>query len=191
MLAARQHHSPQRHLVHCLNHVPDHGKCINADLAFRSDVVRANVVKIVYFGLGNELINVNGSGALKGYGFKFLVRHFDVLAFPNLIATDDLFIGHFLAGPLIDTTHPNSIAGLTIDVVEPNLLSFGCGGVQGYRAGHQRQTEITFPIRSGGHRTLHSTRPSDSTTYVPCRSDPQSPRSSAIIPTYYPHDLSF
>src|SRR5436190_1105960 len=85
----------------------------------------------------------------------------------------------------------NSIAGLTIDVVEPNLLSFGCGGVQGYRAGHQRQTEITFPIRSGGHRTLHSTRPSDSTTYVPCRSDPQSPRSSAIIPTYYPHDLSF
>ena len=68
------------------------------------------------------------------------------------IALDDVLIRHFLARIGIDLEVLDAMAGLSIELIEGNLLRLRGGGIQGYRARDERQPQKAFPVGARGHK---------------------------------------
>src|SRR5262249_49749800 len=69
-----------------------------------------------------------------------------------LVSLDDLSAVDRVAGLRVDKLLRHTVAGLGIELVEPDALCFGCRRDQIDRAGHQRQAEKSVPAcrRHGG-----------------------------------------
>ena len=81
----------------------------------------------------------------------FLVGDFDVLALRDLIALDDVLAVHLVACFSVHLHITDAIAGVLVELVEPDLLALAGGGVERDWTRNERQAEVTFPVRAGGH----------------------------------------
>src|SRR6185369_8277844 len=89
--------------------------------------------------------------ALQGDVVEFLVLEENVLALLELVALHTIFGIDRIAGFGVDHLVADAVAGLLVDDVEADALAGGGGGVEGHRAGHQRQLQKALPVRPRGH----------------------------------------
>ena len=87
----------------------------------------------------NELVNFNGAGGFQRDVFELVLGDLEVLPFVDLVALDDVLVGHLFAGFGIDFEIANPMAGFLVDLVETDLLGFRGRGKQCDGACHKRQ----------------------------------------------------
>jgi hypothetical protein len=73
--------------------------------------------------LRNELLNFQRALALDGDGFELVGIEFEVLAFGDFVALDDVVVGNFVAGLGIDLAITDAIAGLFVELMKADFFS--------------------------------------------------------------------
>src|SRR5262249_523555 len=86
VLAPRQHDPAERNHVQLRNGVANDGKSLLTNRAIRGNVVGRVDITLIDLIFWNELVDVDGAGALDLNGFYFLILDNHVLALGDLIA---------------------------------------------------------------------------------------------------------
>src|SRR5262249_15767786 len=89
MLAGGEDNPPERHHAFLADRLTNNSERLLADLAIRSEVIRAVEIKLVDFFLGHELVDLDCALALAAHCLKLFGLDLDVLAFADLVAFDD------------------------------------------------------------------------------------------------------
>jgi hypothetical protein len=79
-----------------------------------------------------------------------------MLALADLVALDDVIRIDLTAGLGIDLAVLDAVAGLSVELMEGDLLALGGRGEQRDRAGDEGELQIAFSIRTWGHGPLPS-----------------------------------
>ena len=82
---------------------------------------------------------------------ELFARHFDIFAFSELIAFDDVGLLDVIAGFSINFTVADAVAGFFVELMEADFLALGCRRVERDRARNEGKLEITLPISTRGH----------------------------------------
>jgi hypothetical protein len=151
VLSVGQHQTADRDLVHLPDGLADHRKGVVADLAVRTQIVGADQVAGIDLAAVDELVDFYGPGGFQRDVLELLLADLDEGVGVDLVALDDVFVGHFLAGVRIHLRILDAVAGLPVELVERDLLGFRGGRVQRDWTGDERKAEKAFPIRAGGH----------------------------------------
>src|SRR4051812_41639951 len=109
-------------------------------------------VDVVDLGAGHEGLDVDRVRALDGDGLDLLVLDDDVVAFADLVTLDLIGGFHDLAGIAIDELPAQAVAGLAVEQMERDALFGGRRREQLNGAGHEREFQVTLPVRAGRHR---------------------------------------
>ncbi len=122
-----------------------------ADLPVRDQIVGADEVARVNAALRHKLVNVDRAGGFKGDIFQLVLRHFNVSVGIDLVALHDVFVGNFLPRVGVHLHVFDAVAGVSIDLVEADLLGIGSGWIQSDRAGNEGKAQKALPVGAGGH----------------------------------------
>ena len=87
-------------------------------LAVRNDVVGADQIQIIDLCARHKLVNLDGAGRIECDVLQLVLGHFEIAVLIDLIAFDDVFIGHLFAGVGVYLKIANPVPGLLIDLVE-------------------------------------------------------------------------
>jgi hypothetical protein len=104
--------------------------------------------------------------------FQLVVADRDIAPALVLVALDDLIAVDDLAGLGVDELLRHTIAGLAVQLVEPDALGLGRRRHQVDRAGHQRQAQEPVPASSGHLDLLFRLKTGESLTNPYRRSFP-------------------
>ena len=107
----------------------------------------------------DELLHRHHRGALDLDAVEILVGQQQVLVLLELVAFDEIAALQLLPGLGILRDHPDPVAGLRIDHVEPDVRAVVPGVEERHGAGHEREAEMTTPDRSGCHYAALSGSP--------------------------------
>jgi hypothetical protein len=138
--------------------VSDHREGIVSDFTLGHHVVRPHEIELVDVELRYEFVDVDGPGALERDVDMFLLVDGDVGVGVDLVALDDVLLGHFFPRFGVDLGVLDAGAGVLVDLVEGDLWVeadlFGFRGrrKQGDRTGHQRQPQKALPVSPRRHR---------------------------------------
>jgi len=112
-------------------------------------------MQLVHVVAGDEALDFDDVGALEGHLVELVLVQRDVAALGYLVAFDPILLRHLLAGLRIDHLVTNPMPGVAVENVEMDAVT-GCGRwKQGNTAGHERELEISFPVRSSIHGKIH------------------------------------
>src|SRR5262249_48707402 len=139
VLARRENNPPERYHSLLADRLANDRECLFADLAVGNEIVGTIEIQLVDFFLRHELVDLDCALALDGDRLKLFGLNLDILAFANLVALDDVGRIDLVAGLGIHLSVFDAIAGLLIDLIEANLLSFGARRKQRYGARNQRE----------------------------------------------------
>ena len=134
MLAARQHHAADRDHVHAADGFADDREGVVPDLPVRDEVIGPDEIAGIDVGLRHELVDVDRAGGFQGDVLKLVLRHFDVGVGVDLVALHDVVVRDFLAGVGVHLHVLDAVAGVSVDLVEADLLGIGRGRIQSDRA---------------------------------------------------------
>ena len=152
MLAVSQHHPPDRYHIHLANSLPDHGEGVVANLAVRTEIVRAdNVAGVDFFAL-HELIDLDGPRGFQRDVFELFLGHLDVGVGVDFEGLDDVLVRHFLAGVGVHARVLDAVAGVPVDLVEADLFGIGRGRIERDGTGDERKAQKAFPVGARCHR---------------------------------------
>ena len=118
VLPVREHDARKGDAALVLHRVADDGERFLAALGVGYDVVRPLVVTLVDFLFGNELVDIDGVGALDLDRIELLRLDLDVLAAGELIAAALVVLVDDTACFLVDHLLAQAVAGLAVDLVE-------------------------------------------------------------------------
>jgi hypothetical protein len=119
--------------------------------AVRTDVVGADQVARVDISSADELVDLDGARRFQRDLLELLLGDLDVLAFVELVALDDVLVGHLVPGVGIDLQVLDPMAGCPVELVERDLLALGRGRIERHRTGDKGQTQEAFPVGTGSH----------------------------------------
>src|SRR5262249_27747260 len=122
MLAPRQHHPTERDHVQLCNGVPNDGEGFLTHRPIRRYVIGRVDVALVDLIFWNELVDVDGAGALDLNGFYFLILDKHVLAFGDLVAAHHVFPGDNFASLGIDVLLLQPVARFPVDPIKNSLF---------------------------------------------------------------------
>jgi hypothetical protein len=129
-------------------------KGFGCHLAVRHDVIRLVEVAFVDLREGHEAIDVNRMRAFDLDGLEFVLIDLHVTSLAQLIAAALLFCVHHLAGFLVHHLLAQAVPGLGVDLMKMRLLGLRGRRKQLDRACHQREPQVTFPVRARCHGKL-------------------------------------
>jgi hypothetical protein len=121
-----------------------------ADLAVRTQVIRADQIAGVDLGAVDKLVDLDGPGRFQRDVLELLLRDLDEGVGVDLVALDDVLVGDLLAGVGIDLRVLDPVAGLPVELVERDLLGFRCGRIKRDGTGDERKAQKAFPVSAGG-----------------------------------------
>jgi hypothetical protein len=156
VLARGEDHPRERHHAFLADRLANDREGLLADFAIRNDVVRAVQIELVDLLLGHELVDLDGALALDRDRFELFGLDLDLLAFADLIALDDVARINLVAGLGVHLAVFDAVAGLLVDLMEADFLSFAARGKQCNRTRDKRKFQEAFPICSRGHDLLHT-----------------------------------
>src|SRR5262249_25990078 len=141
-----------------------------ADLAVGHEVIGADHIAAVDVAARHEFVDLDGAGRLQRDVVELVLGHLDIGVGIDLVAFDNVLVGHFLAAIRIDLGVFDAVAGLAVDLVEGNFFGIRRRRIKGDRAGHQRKAQKAFPVGAGGHENTPKTQQTtvkDTTPRVP------------------------
>ena len=152
-LAAAQHQGADGDLAGGLHRVADDGEGLGSDALFRHDVEGVVPVQPIDLVFVDEAVDTDGSGGLQLHLVEVVVIEQDILVLRHLIALDQIRALDG-AGVRVGGHHPDAVVGVGIDQMETDVGGGRGRGVEGDRAGHQRQFQMSLPGGSCGHGRL-------------------------------------
>jgi hypothetical protein len=105
-------------------------------LAIWHDIVGTDEIKVIDLCTRYKLVNLNCASGFERNVLQLVFGHFEIAVLIDLVALDDVFIGHLFARVGIYLEVPNPVSGLLIDLVETDLVGFRSGRKQCDRACH-------------------------------------------------------
>jgi hypothetical protein len=107
---------------------------------------------------GNELLDIEGVSALNLDRLDFVKLDLNEFALGHLVAASLVVFVDAPAGLLVHHLLAESVAGLPIDLVKVRLLGLAGCRVEGNGTRHQRELQVTLPVRAtgGGHDKLQA-----------------------------------
>jgi hypothetical protein len=98
-----------------------------------------------------KLVDLDGARGFQRDLLEFLLGHLDELVLLQLVALDDILVGHLVAGVGVHLEILDAVAGLPVELVEADLLALRGRRIERHRAGDQGQTQKAFPVGARGH----------------------------------------
>src|SRR5215471_19107512 len=154
MLAPRQHHPTERDHVQLCNGVPNDGEGFLTHRPIRGYVIGRVDVALIDLIFWNELVDVDGAGALDLNGFYFLILDDHVLALGDLIAAHHVLPRDDLASFRIDILLFQPVARFPVDPIETHFFAERGGRIECNGARDQRKPKIALPVRTRRHWIL-------------------------------------
>jgi len=121
------------------------------DLAIGPQVVGPDEITRVDLGLLDELVDLDRARRLQCDVLELFLGHLDEDVLVEGVSLDDVLVGHLLARIAVHLEVFDPVAGLTVQLVERDLLGLGSGRIERDRTGDERQTQEAFPIGARGH----------------------------------------
>src|SRR3984957_15226261 len=156
VLAVDQHHPSDRDLVHLPDGLADHREGVVPDLAVGPQIVRSDQIARIDLAAIDEFVDLDGPGRFQRHVLKLLLRHLDEGVGVDLVAFDDVLVGDLLASIRVHLHVLDAMTGLSVELVEGDLLGLRRGRVERDGTGDERKAQEAFPIGAGGHGTQNS-----------------------------------
>jgi len=123
MLARREHYFAKGDHSLSLYSLSNDSKRLLPNLAIGDDVVWTVQIEFVDLFLRHELVDFDRALALDSDCLKLLGVEFDICAFADLVAFDDLLRIDFLAGLCIDLAILDAVSGILVDLMKADATS--------------------------------------------------------------------
>src|SRR5262249_15277186 len=154
MLAPRQHHPTERDHLQLCDGVPNDGERFLTHRPVRGYVVGRVDVPLIDLIFWNELVDVDGAGALDLNGFYFLILDKHVLALGDLVAAHRVLPRDDLASLRIDVLLFQPVPRFAINPIETHFFAERGGRIERNGARDQRKPKIALPVRTRRHWIL-------------------------------------
>src|SRR6516164_10964196 len=136
---------PEPDVVRLSHRLANDPERLGRDLAVRMDVIGCVEIDRIDLIPVHEAFEIDDLRRLDLQVLQLFVGDRDIAPALVLVPLDDLIAVDRIAGFGIDELLRHAVAGLGIELVEPDAFGFGCRRNQIDRAGHQRQAQKTVP----------------------------------------------